>query len=103
MDIKLTAEIKKRGIPPLYSQENSDDPTVYLVIHLGSVPYWCWYVTECEFEDDVDVLFFGFVKGLEKEWGYFRYSDFVETYKPILVDYEFQPMPFSEVKKEYQL
>jgi hypothetical protein len=102
MDIKLTAEIKKRGIPPLYTQDNITDPTVYLELRLFSLP-WRWYVTECEFEDNTDVLFFGFVKGFENEWGYFRLSELEETRRPLFFDYDFQPLPFSEVKKNYDL
>ena len=32
---------------------------------------WSWYVLEGERQPDGDVLFFGFVKGLEAELGYF--------------------------------
>jgi hypothetical protein len=103
MDNKLVAEIKSRGIPALYTQEKVLDPMVYLEINIFGFP-WRWFVTECELEPEAyDVLFFGYVCGLEKEWGYFRLSDIKETRRPVNIRYDFKPMPFSELKKAYQL
>ena len=102
MDNNLTAEIKRRGIPPLYAQENTADPTIYLEMSLLQFP-WRWYVSECEIEDGGDVLFFGFINGDFNEWGYFRLSELEDTQSPLLVSYDFKPMPFSELKKEYNL
>jgi len=102
MDNNLTAEIKKRGIPPLSAQENATDPTIYLELSLFQFP-WRWYASECEIEDGGDVLFFGFVNGDFNEWGYFRLSELEDTQSPLLVSYDFKPMPFSELKKEYNL
>ena len=76
---------------------------VYLEMRLSQFP-WRWFVTECEIEHDArDVLFFGYVCGFEKEWGYFRLSELEETRSPLMVNYSFKPMPFSELKKEYSL
>ena len=103
MDNQLTAEIKRRGIPPLYSQEDASDPTVYLEINLLQLP-WRWFVTECDIEDgERDVMFYGYVVGFAKEWGYFRLSELEDTRCPLLVNYGFKPVPFSELKKEYGL
>ncbi len=103
MDNRLTAEIKKRDIPLLYTQEDIADPIVYLEINLFQFP-WRWFVTEAEIErDGRDILFFGYVVGFEKEWGYFRLSELEETDCPLLVDYSFKAVPFSEVKKQYNL
>lgn len=102
MDNKLTAEIKKRGIPPLYAQEDAADPTIYLELSLFQFP-WRWYASECEIEDGGDVLFFGFINGDFNEWGYFRLSELEDARCPLLVSYDFKPMPFSELKKEYNL
>jgi len=102
MDNNLTAEIKKRGIPPLSAQENATDPTIYLELSLFQFP-WRWYASECEIEDGGDVLFFGFVNGDFNEWVYFRLSELEDTQSPLLVSYDFKPMPFSELKKEYNL
>ena len=103
MYARLTAEIKRRGIPPLYAQENNPDPTVFLEMRLFGVP-WRWFVTEAELEEEArDVLFFGFVKGLEKEWGYFRLWELEESRRPVMIDYDFKPLLFSELKKERDL
>ena len=68
----LDDDLKGR-LPPLLSQEAVDEPTVYARYFLpGTV--WNWYVTEGEPEDK-DYLFFGFVTGIEPEFGLFRLSD----------------------------
>ncbi len=102
MDNRLIAEIKKREIPPLYTQEDTTDPMIYLEISLFQFP-WRWYVSECEIEESGDVLFFGFVNGDFDEWGYFRLSELEDTSCPLLVSYDFKPLPFSKLKKEYNL
>ncbi len=67
----LTDDLKGR-LPPLLSQEAVDDPIVYARYFLpGTI--WAWYVTEGEPEDG-DYLFFGFVTGLDSEFGLFRLS-----------------------------
>ncbi len=102
MDNKLIAEIKQRGIPLLYTQENVADPIVHLELSLFQLP-WRGYVTEAQIEASGDVLFFGFVNGDFNEWGYFRLSELEDTRCPLLVSYDFKPTPFSEVKKQYDL
>jgi len=102
MDNRLIAEIKKREIPLLYTQEDTTDPMIYLEISLFQFP-WRWYVSECEIEESGDVLFFGFVNGDFDEWGYFRLSELEDTSCPLLVSYDFKPLPFSELKKQYNL
>ena len=96
----LTKQIASLGVPALYAQENEKDATVYLRLYLlGS--NWQWFVTELEAQDG-DTLFFGFVAGFEKEWGYFRLSEMREAGQ-LIYDCEFAPMPFSEVKAKYGL
>jgi hypothetical protein len=103
MNTNLTAEIKRREIPALYTQKNNPDPTVYLKINLLGFP-WQWFAAECNIQaGGLDILFFGFVCGFEKEWGYFNLTELERTRCPLLVDYKFKPMPFSEVKREYSL
>ena len=66
----LTDELRVR-LPPLYSQEAEADPIVYAKFFLGG---WTWYVTEGQ-EQDGDFMFFGFVVGLDSEFGYFLLSE----------------------------
>ena len=68
----LPRELRER-IPPLYSQEKAAEPVVYAKFFLPGTG-WTWYVTEGSQQED-DYLFFGFVVGLENEFGYFRLSE----------------------------
>ena len=68
----LTAELRAR-LPPLYSQEAEQDPMVHAKFFLPGTG-WTWYVTEGQ-ERDGDFMFFGFVIGLENEFGYFLLSE----------------------------
>ncbi len=71
---------------------------IYLELSLFQFP-WRWYVSECEIETGGDVLFFGFINGYFDEWGFFQLSELEDTRCPLLVSYDFKPMPFSELKK----
>lgn len=96
----LEAQIESLAVPVLYSQENEKDPIVYLKLELlGSA--WQWFATEVSVEEN-DMLFFGYVCGFEKEWGYFRLSELREA-GSLIYDCEFEPMPFSELKRQYWL
>ncbi len=103
-DKQIIAVIKKRGVPPLYSQENNTDPIVYIEFILYTIPGG-WYVTECEIEEDErDILFFGYVKGDENEWRRFRLSELkAARCCAIIPNIDFAPMPFSQLKKKYDL
>ena len=76
----LTEELRAR-LPPLYSQEAEAEPTVYAKFFLPGTG-WAWYVTEGGPEGD-DFLFFGFVVGLESEFGYFLLSELESVQSPL--------------------
>src|SRR2546422_7739941 len=86
-------------LPPLYSQENVSNPIVHLKFFTPD-SNWTWYVTEGSPEDE-DFIFFGYVVGLEKEWGYFALSELIAARGPLGLPIErdlyFQPGPFPEV------
>ena len=86
-------------LPPLYSQENVKDPVVHFKFFTPDSS-WIWYVTEGSPEDD-DFIFFGYVIGLEKEWGYFALSELTAARGPhglpIERDLYFKPGPFRQV------
>jgi len=67
----LTDDLRSR-LPPLLSQEAEGDPMVYARFHLPG-NRWAWYLIEGEPDGD-DYLFFGFVFGIEDEFGHFRLS-----------------------------
>ncbi len=67
----LTKEIVKK-LPVLYSQEAKKPEDVKIIVKffdpMGS---WTWYATEFDGKD----LFFGYVRGMDNELGYFRLSE----------------------------
>jgi hypothetical protein len=74
--MKLLTKAIEKKIPALYSTEEipTEEKTIvckFFALNSG----WTWYVTEGERQEDGDYLFFGLVKGLEKEWGYFSLSE----------------------------
>ncbi len=96
----LTKEIRA-NLPPLYSQENNPDPTVWVKFFTPD-SNWTWYGIEFDGED----LFFGWVVGFEQELGYFSLHE-LETTKgkmglPIERDKWFKPMPLSKAKEQHQ-
>ena len=76
----LTDELRAR-LPPLYSQEAEADPMVAANFFLPGTG-WTWYVTEGQ-EQEGDFLFFGFVVGLESEFGYFLLSELESARSPL--------------------
>src|SRR5258708_23164644 len=76
----LTGELSAK-LQPLYSQEAEADPMVYAKLFLPGTG-WSWYVTEGG-EQEGDFLFFGFVVGLESEFGYFLLSELESVRTPL--------------------
>jgi hypothetical protein len=64
----LPPEIRE-VLPKLHAQEKTDDPLVHVKFFFPA-GNWTWFVTEGEADAD-DFLFYGYVIGLEREWGYF--------------------------------
>ena len=94
----LTPELRA-NLPPLYSQETAADPIVHAKFFTPD-SNWTWYVTEGEAEED-DFRFFGYVCGMEEEWGYFVLSELESVRDPLGLpierDLHFTSGPFSEV------
>ncbi len=94
----LTKELIDK-IPPLYAQEQLDDPWVYAKFFaLGTS--WSWYVLEFDGSD----TFFGLVTGFEDELGYISIKE-LESLKwngipRVERDLHFSPCPLSKVKCE---
>lgn len=89
----------KTQIPKLYSQEGHKDPTVYVKFF---TPWagWTWFATEGEQQGE-DFIFFGYVIGHEREWGYFSLNELSSVSGPaglkIERDMYFSPKPKSQV------
>src|ERR1700730_1741683 len=90
----LTDELRAR-VPRLYAQEAEAEPTVYAKFFMPGNG-WTWYVTEGS-EQEGDFLFFGFVVGLESEFGYFLLSELeaVRTSQELSVE---RDLTFTEGK-----
>jgi hypothetical protein len=79
--MKLLTDELRAKLPPLYSQEAAAEPIVYAKFFLPGTG-WTWYVTEGSPEGD-EFMFFGFVVGLESEFGYFLLSELEEVRTPL--------------------
>lgn len=92
----LTEELRAQ-LPKLYEQENVSDPIVHIKFFTPD-SNWTWFVTEGQEEDD-DFRFFGYVIGMEAEWGYFLLSELQAARGPLRLPIErdlyFEPCPFS--------
>lgn len=71
----LPVELRNQ-LPGLYEQEETGDKIVFIK-YFFPAGNWTWFVTEGE-ERRSDFLFFGYVIGLEKEWGYFTLKQLEE-------------------------
>src|ERR1700730_10167519 len=97
----LTAELRA-SLPPLYSQESVPDPQI-ICKYFTPDSNWTWFVTEGSPDEDnpEDIRFFGFVIGMEEEWGYFMLSELESSRGPMKMPIErdlyFTAGPFSEV------
>jgi Protein of unknown function (DUF2958) len=107
----MTQELSEQ-LPPLYTTEHDNDP---MVICKFFTPWadWTWYVIEgeaAEYEDGgdfhwhSDYLFFGWVRSLDSELGYFRLSELQSIRGPygltIERDLSFEPTRLSIIKKQ---
>ena len=79
--MKLLTDQLRARLPPIYSQEAEAEPMVYAKFFLPGTG-WTWYVTEGS-QQDQDFLFFGFVVGLESEFGYFLLSELEGARSPL--------------------
>jgi len=94
----------REQLPKLYAQEKIEDPLVYLKFFFPA-GLWTWFVTEGESRDG-DFLFFGYVIGLDKEWGYFTLKQLEEINIEFLTverDLYFKQETFSRCIERWKL
>ena len=93
----LTKEVLDK-LPPLYSQEEVEDPMVITKFFYPDFS-WTWYAIEFDGKD----TFYGLVDGFEEELGYFTLSELLSNRGklglPIERDRFFTPRRLSEVRK----
>lgn len=99
--MQLLSDELRAKLPPLYSQEKDKDPMVYAKFFTPDAN-WTWYATEGE-QQNGDFIFFGYVIGQEREWGYFSLNE-LSTARgpwglPIERDLYFDPKRISEIKE----
>lgn len=96
---ELLPDELRKGLPPLYAQENVKNPVAHIRFFTPD-SNWTWFVTEGSPEGE-DFVFFGYVVGFEKEWGYFTLSELTSARGPsgleIERDLHFQPGPFQQI------
>ena len=89
----------KAQLPKLYAQDGSNDPKVWVKFFTPDSS-WTWYATEGEQQED-DFIFFGYVIGQEREWGYFSLNELSSATGPMGLkierDIHFTPKPRSQV------
>jgi Protein of unknown function (DUF2958) len=96
-NMKLLTDELRAQLPALYAQETEKDKMVYIKF-FSPFTNWTWFVTEGSQEED-DFIFFGYVIGFEKEWGYFALSELQSTRGVPAVerDLHFTPKRQSEI------
>lgn len=102
--MELLPEELKNLLPKLYEQEGIEDQKVFIK-YFFPAGNWTWFVTEGEPRGD-DFLFFGYVIGLDKEWGYFTLKQLEEiniNYLTVERDLYFRQEEFSRCLARWKL
>ncbi len=102
--MELLPEELKSQLPKLYEQEGAPDQKVFIK-YFFPAGNWTWFVTEGEPRGD-DFLFFGYVIGLEREWGYFTLKQLEEiniNHLTVERDLYFQQEEFSRCLARWKL
>ena len=100
----LFPEELKIALPKISVQKGSKNPTVFAVFQFP-LSGWIWFVTEADSYED-DICFFGYVVGLEREWGYFCLSELESVNTngiKVCRDENHVPRPLSECLQQYGL
>ncbi len=100
--MQLLTKAVRTSLPPLGSQSESSDPVIHAKFFTPDAG-WTWYATEGS-PEGADFIFFGYVIGVEPEWGTFSLKE-LESVRgvlglPVERDRYFKPAPFSQVVKQ---
>jgi hypothetical protein len=92
----MTKEIEKQ-MPKLGETDGQGLDAVVQVKFFTPWDSWTWYATEFDGED----TFFGYVKGLDNEFGYFSLSELKDIDGPVGLrierDLYFEPKPLKDL------
>jgi hypothetical protein len=72
--MKLLTEELKKIIPPLCSTDGNEEKLA-VIKFFDPCSQWTWYVYEGQELEDGDWIFFGYVEGIENEYGEFLLSE----------------------------
>ncbi len=101
---ELFPEELRIALPKISAQEGGKNPTVFAVFQFP-LSGWIWFVTEADSYED-DTCFFGYVVGLEREWGYFCLSELesvdINGLK-VSREKDHVPRPISECLRQYRV
>ncbi|MFA0888146.1 MAG: DUF2958 domain-containing protein [Synergistales bacterium] len=100
--MKLLTKSILQKLPRLYSTENTPlEGKTAVCKFFTPDSNWTWYALEGEKQKDGDFLFFGWVVGLEKEFGYFSLRELESARGPLGLPIErdlcFGPKPLKKV------
>lgn len=94
----LTTDLRRR-LPPLYANEAAGDDALVVAKFFTPDAQWTWYATEFDPESRT---FYGFVRGLEAELGYFSLDDLERVRGPLGLPVErdrwWRPVPLRAVR-----
>jgi len=97
---KLIPQTLLSGIPDLYETEEQTNPLCYVKLFTPD-SNWTWFIIEFSKADAQTC--YGYVKGLDRELGYFTLKELEEIHGPLGLaierDMSFTPTSFSEIKK----
>ena len=94
MTLIIDKLIEDLSIPMLYATEDIEEKML-LIKYLEPNTLWEWYLIEY---DPQQKLAYGYVVGLEREFGYFSLEE-MEAIPTIIRDEEFKPIKFKDLKK----
>ena len=99
--LELLPYQNRKHLPNIGDQKDVKDPIVYAIFRFP-LSGWSWFATEGEVRDQ-DICFFGYVVGLEREWGYFCRNE-LESVDingiNVCRDRDHVPRPLSECLEE---
>ena len=91
----------KNQLPELYAQEKKGNKAIAYVKYFTPAGSWTWYGTEF---DTASETFFGYVKGLENELGYFSLNEIRNAKDkmglPVERDTSFEPTTLEVIKSQ---
>ena len=98
--MKLITKKIEASLPKFYAQENKGYDAIAYVKFFTPDSNWTWYVLEYNRKER---LCFGYVKGLENEFGYFSIDELEAVRGPLGLHIErdlyFEPVAIREVMK----